>query len=69
MARRDQGLLNDLEYVPWWISVIFAVITYVGLKSINPAILAGIPMFDGLDKTLPLLCLASRAVRSVVQPV
>lgn len=53
MARRDKGLLYDLAFVPWWISVCFGVVCYVCLKFILPGILLKNPISKGLAQMLP----------------
>jgi hypothetical protein len=55
MARRDKGLLNDLAYVPWWVSVVFAGVVFIGLKFVLPALMAGNPILKGLGENLPQL--------------
>ncbi len=55
MARRDKGLLHELAHLPWWVSIIFAFVTYIGLKSVLPALMAGNPILSGLGKSLPQL--------------
>lgn len=51
MARRDKGLLNDLAFVPWWVSILFGVGFYISLKFIIPSITFGHPVLDTLAKT------------------
>ena len=41
MARREEGLLDLLVEVPWWISIIVGVIVYIGMRFVIPALSAG----------------------------
>jgi restriction system protein len=58
MARRNESsLIEDLLKAPWWISVILAVISFLGLKFLVPSILqnsAGL-LSQGLAKAAPSL--------------
>ncbi len=38
MARKDEGVLDLLVLLPWWVSVIVSILTYIGLKFIVPAL-------------------------------
>ena len=40
MARREEGLLDLLVEVPWWISIIVGVIVYIGMRFMIPALSA-----------------------------
>jgi restriction system protein len=40
MARRDDGLLDLLVEAPWWVSIIFLVVTFVAMRVVIPAMLA-----------------------------
>ena len=41
MARREEGLLDLLVEVPWWVSIIVGVIVYIGMRFMIPALSAG----------------------------
>jgi restriction system protein len=49
MPRRNESILMELTQAPWWMSVIAAIIVFVGMKFIVPAVLKG-PLFSGLAK-------------------
>jgi len=57
MARRDEGFLGDLVHLlvelPWWGSVCFSVILFVGLRYALPAIHFENPVFKGLASAGP----------------
>jgi len=38
MARRDEGLLDMLVEVPWWVSIIVGIIVYAGMRFVIPAL-------------------------------
>jgi restriction system protein len=40
MSRKDDGLLDVLSEAPWWVSILVAVIVFVGARWILPPILA-----------------------------
>ena len=44
MARRQEGLLDLLVEVPWWVSIVFGFITFIGMAFIIPAMSAGNPL-------------------------
>ena len=41
MARRDEGLLDVLVEVPWWVSIIVGIVVYIGMRFVIPALSAG----------------------------
>lgn len=45
MARRDDGdlflLLEQLARAPWWVSVLLAVVVYIGLSNVLPSVAGG----------------------------
>lgn len=49
MARRDDGdlvlLLEQLARAPWWVSVVLAVVVYVGVGNVLPSVVDGGPAF------------------------
>ncbi len=49
MPKRNESILMELTQAPWWMSVIAAIIVFVGMKFIVPAVLKG-PLFSGLAK-------------------
>ena len=50
MAHRDDGdlilLLHDLARAPWWVSVVLAVMVYIGLGHVLPSVIGGGSVFD-----------------------
>ena len=52
MARRDDGdlvlLLDQLGRAPWWVSVVLAVVVYIGLSHVLPSAIGGGPVFGPL---------------------
>lgn len=56
MARRkNEGLLDVLAELPWWISVVLAVLVYVFLKFILPSIHFGNPFIQAYANASPNL--------------
>jgi restriction system protein len=53
MGRKNEGILNLLTELPWWVSVIFSPIVYMGLKWILPAIYIENSFFKGFTQALP----------------
>lgn len=49
MARRDDGdlalLLEQLGRAPWWVSIVLAVVVYIGLGNVLPSVVGGGPVF------------------------
>jgi len=41
MARRDEGLLDVLVEVPWWVSIIVGIVVYAGMRFVIPALSSG----------------------------
>jgi restriction system protein len=52
VARREQGLLNDLAEMPWWASVIVGVICYLGMRFGAPALSSGNPLSEALAQAI-----------------
>jgi len=50
MARRDEGLLDLLVEVPWWVSIVVGIISYVAMRFVIPAMFAGNPLGDVLGR-------------------
>lgn len=50
--RREENIFEVLVYVPWWVGVAFAVVTYCGLKWILPSLSEGNPILIPLSKAL-----------------
>jgi restriction system protein len=53
MAKRNTSFFNLLTEAPWWVSVVVAAITYVGLTHILPNIETGNPIVDMIFKSFP----------------
>jgi restriction system protein len=53
MAKKNTSFFNLLTEAPWWVSVIVAAITYVGLTHILPNIETGNPIVDMIFKSFP----------------
>ena len=49
MPRQNESILMELTQATWWMSVIAAIIVFVGMKFIVTAVLKG-PLFSGLAK-------------------
>lgn len=41
MARREEGLLDVLADLPWWVSIVVGVIVYLGVRFAIPALASG----------------------------
>ncbi len=55
MARRNENILEALSRCPWWVSVVFSGIAYVGLRFIVPAIDIKSFFLKGIASTAPAL--------------
>lgn len=57
MARRNDGLLWHLMDAPWWVSVLFAAIAYMGLSYVLPALAMSSEnfIFNSVAPNLPIL--------------
>ena len=55
MSRKNESILNVLTKLPWWIVVIIAIVCYVSLKYIIPAIEFQNVFFNGIAKGAPVL--------------
>lgn len=55
MARRNDGVLDVLILLPWWVSVIVSAIAYVVLTFVIPSILTDNQFFQVFAKALPQL--------------
>jgi restriction system protein len=53
MAKKNTSFFNLLTEAPWWVSVVVAAITYVGLTHILPNIETGNPIVDMIFKSFP----------------
>lgn len=54
MARRDEGVLDLLVELPWWIGAIVAALVYVGMKFVVP-ILVGTEGFGPVIRDLSVM--------------
>ena len=48
MERKDESLINLLTRLPWWMSVVLAVIAYPVFKVVIPSVLSGSQIFGGV---------------------
>jgi restriction system protein len=55
MARKNEGILDLLVILPWWVSVITAVIAYLALTYVVPAISIDNPLLQGVLINAPTL--------------
>ncbi|HAS6204045.1 TPA: hypothetical protein I7243_22185 [Vibrio vulnificus] len=57
MARKNDGLLWHLMDAPWWVSVLFAAIAYIGLSFVLPALAMSSEnfIFNAVAPNLPML--------------
>ncbi|EGR1869911.1 hypothetical protein D3N24_21105 [Vibrio vulnificus] len=57
MARKNDGLLWHLMDAPWWVSVIFAAIAYIGLSFVLPMLAMSSEnfIFNSVAPNLPIL--------------
>jgi restriction system protein len=53
MANRNGSILDDLALLPWWVDVILAVIVYLSMKYLIPAIKFQNPFYAGMAKAAP----------------
>ena len=53
MARRNDGILDLLALLPWWVSVLTAGVVYVALAHVAPAITTTNPLLQGLLNAAP----------------
>jgi restriction system protein len=55
MAKRNDSILDNLAFLPWWVSVTFAAVMYVSLKYLAPLIIFKDWMFKGIPAAAPSL--------------
>lgn len=55
MARRNEGILDVLMMLPWWVSVIVSAIAYISLAFILPSIVFESIFLQSFAKALPNL--------------
>ena len=53
MARKNEGLLDLLVLLPWWVSVIVSMLVYIGFKFVLPSLSLENPIFQGIQTALP----------------
>lgn len=53
MARKNDGILELLMELPWWVSVALSAMVYFGLTIMLPAVELQSPAFKGLQTVLP----------------
>ena len=41
MARKREHILRESATLPWWVSVIFAAVVYLGLRFVFPIVVKG----------------------------
>ncbi|ELV8627068.1 restriction endonuclease [Vibrio cidicii] len=71
MARKNDGLLWHLMDAPWWVSVLFAAIAYIGLSFVLPmlAISSENFIFSAVAQNLPILAPYVAIVLLIPAPV
>lgn len=55
MRKRNQTILNDISAFPWWLGLIIAVVIYVLLKYLLPAIESKNVLINSIGKASPSL--------------
>ena len=55
MARKDEGILDLLVLLPWWVSVIVSISVYVGLKFVVPVLYIENIFLQGFQTAVPNL--------------
>mgnify|MGYP000536597193 CR=1 FL=1 len=53
MAKKNTSFFDLLTEAPWWVSVVVAAITYVGLTHVLPNVETGSPIVDMIFKSFP----------------
>ncbi|ENM3807457.1 TPA: restriction endonuclease [Vibrio cholerae] len=71
MARKNDGLLWHLMDAPWWVSVLFAAIAYIGLSVLLPALAMSSEnfIFSAVTQNLPILAPYVAIVLLIPAPV
>ncbi|EJE4199503.1 restriction endonuclease [Vibrio cholerae] len=71
MARKNDGLLWHLMDAPWWVSVLFAAIAYIGLSVVLPALAMSSEnfIFSAVTQNLPILAPYVAIVLLIPAPV
>ncbi|EPR4994948.1 restriction endonuclease [Vibrio navarrensis] len=71
MARKNDGLLWHLMDAPWWVSVLFAAIAYIGLSFVLPALAMSSEnfIFSAVAQNLPILAPYVAIVLLIPAPV
>ncbi|WP_347368996.1 restriction endonuclease [Vibrio vulnificus] len=71
MARKNDGLLWHLMDAPWWVSVFFAAIAYIGLSFVLPALAMSSEnfIFNSVTPNLPILAPYVAIVLLIPAPV
>jgi restriction system protein len=59
MARKEENILNLLSNFPWWVSVLFGICVYVGLRFVIPSITFTNPFYKGMAQAAPRYALIS----------
>lgn len=71
MARKNDGLLWHLMDAPWWVSVLFSAIAYIGLSFVLPALAMSSEnfIFSAVAQNLPILAPYVAIVLLIPAPV
>ena len=69
MSRKNEGVLDLLILLPWWVSIISSAVVYVGLKYIAPAIFVDNLFLQPMLKALPNIALLVAIVLLVPAPI
>lgn len=56
MRRRNEGILNLLSQAPWWVGVSFAVVVFVALRFVVPAVASQNPLGRGVAALARQMC-------------
>jgi len=62
MTRKEQGILDILAQLPWWVSVCAAAVVYIGLKFVFPTLV----LDDSLLKPLATVMARLAALLAVL---
>jgi len=69
MARKNEGVLDLLVLMPWWVSVIISGLVYVGLKYVAPSFTVDNMFLQPMLKALPNIALLVAVVLLVPAPI
>ncbi len=55
MSRRERSFFEDVIAAPWWVGVLLAIVSYLGLRFLPPAFEITNPLLKGILGALPSL--------------